>query len=442
MPALNTPSSDGKPGRRLWPLDVAGTAGLLAYAGLAVLTRAEGAMALRHYFGLLGVAWLALLAAWAWRAEGRGLVRRIWFWGVAFRLVGLWGQPVLEDDWARYLWDGRQFATVGTPYASAPLEHFADEQVPPEFQRLLDQINHPDVPTIYGPVCQFVFLLSYGTAPAQLWPLKLALVLADLLTLGLLLRATRPGYALLYAWCPLVIQETAFSAHPDALGIFFAVAALVAFQKQRWPWVAVCLALGGGARIYALLLAPFLLWPAPRRYWLLFAAALAALHAPFWWQGAGANGLSAFARHWEFNSFAFAVVAPLAGVGTAKVVCGLLFLAFASVCFWNWRERAGGPRPPWPRGDWLFGAFFLLSPVVNPWYLLWLVPFVARTPSAAGVTALAVVSLSYATGMNLGDPSLGAYAHPGWVRPAEFSAVLLAALWDWRRAARSEGEAD
>ena len=77
--------------------------------------------------------------------------------------------------------------------------------------------------------------------------------------------------------------------------------------------------------------------------------------------------------------------------------------------------------------------FFLLAPVVNPWYLLWLLPFVALRPTAAGVTALAVVSLSYACGLNLGIDSLGAYGHPGWVRPVEIGAVAAALLWDWRR---------
>lgn len=84
----------------------------------------------------------------------------------------------------------------------------------------------------------------------------------------------------------------------------------------------------------------------------------------------------------------------------------------------------------------VFGAFFLLSAVVNPWYLLWLLPFVAKNPTATGVTALVAVSLSYAHGLHLPDSNLAPYQVAAWVRPAEIGAVLLAALWDNRRALR------
>ena len=70
---------------------------------------------------------------------------------------------------------------------------------------------------------------------------------------------------------------------------------------------------------------------------------------------------------------------------------------------------------------------------MNPWYLLWLLPFVALNPTAAGLTALAAVSLSYATGLNLSDPALDNFAHPSWVRPIEYGAVALAAAVDWWR---------
>jgi hypothetical protein len=73
-------------------------------------------------------------------------------------------------------------------------------------------------------------------------------------------------------------------------------------------------------------------------------------------------------------------------------------------------------------------VFFLLSPVLNPWYLVWLVPFAAAQPTARSVALLIVVPLSYATGLNLGDATLATYAQPLWVRPVEFGIVILAAL--------------
>ena len=125
------------------------------------------------------------------------------------------------------------------------MAHFDDPALPDRFRVVLDNINHPDVKTIYGPGCEAAFLLSYWIAPGQLWPWKLLLFGADLLTLRLLTGALGARRALLYAWCPLLIQETAFNAHPDVLAIAAVVGALVAFQRQRWFWMAIWMALAG-----------------------------------------------------------------------------------------------------------------------------------------------------------------------------------------------------
>ncbi len=424
-------------------IDLAGALALAAFGCLAVLSRKPGGAGLWPFLLLLAIAWGAVL--WAFFAQRQEtekfLIRRIWFWGILFRLAGLLGAPILEDDYFRYLWDGRMFALTGNPYSTAPGDHFADANMPANFRAVLDAINHPDVPTIYAPVCQFVFLAGYWIAPGELWPLKIFLLLADLLTLRLLLGMAKPGNVLLYAWCPLLIKETAFTAHPDTLGILFLVAAVHGFTKNKPARVAVFCALAMGAKIFAAPLVPLLLWRAPKKYWLLYGGVWTALYLPFWVQGTAGDfaGLIAFLGQWEFNSTAFAVFSAWFGSQSARLLCGIIFGVF--YVWFVMRFHAPHTRHhPIPRGDLLYGVFFLLAAVVNPWYLLWLLPFVAVFPSAAGVTALIAVSLSYAHGLNLGTQSLGAFEHPGWVRPAEFAAILLAAGWDWRRRLRTAAE--
>ena len=82
----------------------------------------------------------------------------------------------------------------------------------------------------------------------------------------------------------------------------------------------------------------------------------------------------------------------------------------------------------------MFGTLLLCSATVNPWYLLWLAPFVAWRPTPAGLAALALVSLSYLTGLNLGWPTLDNFAHPWWVRPLEYGGIGIAAVAGWWRA--------
>jgi hypothetical protein len=437
---------------RAWHL--LGLLGLAGWVALAVVShRVEHP--LLWYLGTQAWAWLVFVAAWrlARRADSSGGWRAILLWAVLFRLCGLMAAPVMEDDHFRFLWDGRQFAVTGNPYATAPADHFDDETVPPRFQEILDQINYPHVPTIYGPVCQLDFLVSHWIAPGQLWPWKLLVAGCDLVLLALVvLLAGRAGQgtgvmvaALLMGWCPLAVFETSVNAHPDVVGVALLVGAV--WMRTRASMVAcgVLCGLAVAAKLFALPLAPFLLW----RSWKAaagFAGAVVLANAPFWLQGSTGElaGLAAFAREWEFNSSLYALAKLAWGPDAGRAVCGALF---AVVWLWllaRWARRhpVASAHFTLPPGDLVFGALLLFSATVNPWYLLWLAPFVALRPSLAGLSAMALVSLSYVTGLNAGLPHLGNFEHPVWVRWVEYGAwALVVALGAVLRGARaSAGE--
>lgn len=416
-------------------IDLAGAFILGNWVWLAKLSHSPEGVSVWGFLLLMALAWLGVIWTWFWlrgaEVDARALLIRLWFWAVLFRLAGFVGEPVLENDYFRYLWDGRQFALSGNPYASAPIDHFADAGLPDRFQEILDNINYPEVPTIYGPVTEVAFLVSYWISPGHLWPLKLLLLLADLLTIRFLLDLTTVRNVFLYAWCPLLIKETIFTAHADSLGILLLVAGFHASVRGRFARLAVLSGLAVGAKILATLLVPFLLCRSGRRYWAPFVATLAAVYLPFWLQGSAADlaGLKAFLSEWEFNSSVSGILAWLVGATVGKLVCGVFFSAAWIAYFTHWRSRMPDALP---RGDWIYGVFFILSATVNAWYLLWLLPFVAIFPSLTGVTFLAAVSLAYISRSNLGDGTLFA-GHPSWVRPLEYGAILIALLIDWRR---------
>ena len=306
----------------------------------------------------------------------------MFLWAVVFRVCGLIGDPFFEDDFNRYLWDGYRFATTGTPYGVAPEAFFVDPDVPAAFHRLLDGINNPELPTIYAPTTQIVFLLGYWLQPGSVATLQLILILVDLVTIALLLRLVPARSVILYAWSPLVIKEIAFTAHPDGVGVCLRLAAITLAWKRRWRSGAVCLGMAAGAKMFALVLAPLVLARAPARHWALFGLTLAALYVPFVLSG-GTNleSLQVFAREWEFNSAAFGLLTAVLDRFDAKLVLGLMYAAFwvrYAVEF----SRSGSHAIP--RGDWLYGALLVVSPVINPWYLLWLLPFAVIFPSALG----------------------------------------------------------
>ena len=426
-------------------VSAAGALCATAYLLLAWTTHALPRIPLALFFGVFGLVTGATLWTF-WKLTQEPIftaARWVLLWAVLFRLIGFYGQPVYEDDFYRYLWDGRTVALGGNPYLHPPAEAFGDDSLPPKFQNILDRINFPEVPTIYGPAAQAAFAVAYWIDPGELWPLKLIFLCADLATLFLLFGLLeRKCYIVIYAWSPLLIKEISFSAHVDILAVCLLVAAIERFAARKPAVASALLALAAGSKVIALLFAPFLLLGnggKPRiRAGLVFAGTLLLIYAPFFLRGGvEAQGLGVFLQRWEFNSSAFAIFQWAFGEQAGRLVSlGL----FAVALLWLLRAHWRAAPQTIPPGDVLLALFFLFSPVANPWYFVAMIPFVTLRPSAWGLTLLSTVFLSYITGLNLGSATLPPFNHPAWVRPLEILPVIATAVWGLRKL-RTDGDA-
>jgi hypothetical protein len=302
--------------------------------------------------------------------------------------------------------------------------------VPEPLQSVLSEVNYPDIPTIYAPVLQAWCALAAALEPGALWPFKFLLIAADLVILWRLWREVSPRAAVLYGWCPLVIHETSANAHAEVLAILPLFAAWLAFRSGRPLRGGLWLGLAVASKVTAVLAVPFLL---PLKNWragLACAAAALVPYLPFWVRGLPGewDGLHRFAGEWEFNSSIVGLLELALSPGLAKAIAGTLALLLLAVLVWKWRTVPVADR----RLDWVFGIPLILSAVVNPWYLLWMAPFAAihgssRTAWVAW-SAMASISLSYATALNLGLPGTEPFLHPIWVRPVEYGLILAALL--------------
>jgi len=418
--------------RFLSPIDLGGIACLLAYGFISWITQSSGDPPLHLFIGLSAcVAGITFILYMYYRrhSDQKISVPRLIVWSVAFRVCGLIGGPFYEDDFYRYLWDAFRFIQDGTPYGISPEAFFHDMDVPAKFQRILDGINYPELPTIYGPVTQLVFLGGYGLSPGSVTALQGIMVLFDLMTIALLLRLASAPAVLLYAWSPLVIKEIAFTAHPDGVAVFFVLAAVLLAQRDKIYGTAIFLALAVGTKILALLVVPFILVRAGFRAWGIFLITLFLIYLPFILQGStDLYSFFVFAREWEFNAALFSLFKPWMTNSTARMVCGGL-LAISLMIYYVVYRRTAFPRRV-IRGDWIYGGLFAIWPVVNSWYLIWLLPFAVIRPSAWAWTASFAVLLSYITGLNLDNMQMHPFAHPDWVRPLEYGLILSAMIYD------------
>ena len=321
---------------------------LCAYTILALYSLKAGRLPLGIWWSVQAVGWIS--CAWFLRTVTAGWPATPWIVAsaLAFRVCGLWATPTLEDDYQRYLWDGWRTIQDGSPYDRAPQEFFSvPEKRPPGIETALNELNNPDLTTIYAPVTQLLFAAAAAIAPGSLLTLKLFLLLIDFGILLLLLASGGRRAAWFYGWCPLVVTENAFHAHPEAWALLWLIAAWICANRQRYLFAGALAGIAVGAKIFALLAVPFLAWRRPAVVGAGFLAALGLIYGPILASGSSAEwaGLHAMAGYFEFNSFGFALLARLCGPSAARVLWLILFGLIAALLFarWAWQKRSPAP---------------------------------------------------------------------------------------------------
>ena len=145
--------------------------------------------------------------------------------------------PNLSHDSWRYVWDARVTLLGYSPYVNGP-----GAQI---FVHLRDFIyansRFRDVPTIYPPGAQAIYILSYLIAPSNLYVLKGIFIGFDMVTCGALAYylyrlGLDPRRAIIYAWCPLPIVEFAIQGHVDVLTVTFTVLAVLCATREGMGW--------------------------------------------------------------------------------------------------------------------------------------------------------------------------------------------------------------
>ncbi len=246
----------------------------------------------------------------------------IFIFGIAFRLVLLFSTPIQEVDIYRYIWDGLTTNQGADPYQYPPAAIISDVDylkrspnsdpswpgvIPPTLnqdmeqlvrlaathegvEKVLRQVNHSYLTTLYPPVSQWVFAAATGSVPVDSSPtrfifaIKVVIILFDIgtavLVVLLLSKIGLPTtWSIVYLWCPLLMKEFANSGHLDSIAVFFCTAGILAtvvglgFERGRasqsssrtdihsliWFSIAgLALALAVGAKLYPVVIFP--LW--------------------------------------------------------------------------------------------------------------------------------------------------------------------------------------
>jgi alpha-1,6-mannosyltransferase len=361
--------------------------------------------------------------------------RLVFLLAIATRLPPLFSVPLMDDDFFRFLWDGHQITQGLSPYTSAPSEHFLRTDITADWAVVLSEINHPDVPTIYGPSLQAIFWLASMLGGADPVALRSLLVAADVGLVALLLRAgATPWLVMLYVVNPLVIKEVGFSLHPDSLiGLWLTLMLLAALRRRSFI-LGICAALVVCAKLPLVLLAAALnMRLETHRRGVAWCALLTlCAYLPFVIPNTAEPfaGLRAFADVWRYNALGFVVFERLSDSGLgARSMLAIFYVTCGAILSY----RVAHQKTPLATGLVLFFALILFAaPTVNPWYWMPLLPL--GIVAAVHDRVLLITPWVGSFALMLGYCNGGLLADLGWsashvaARVSEFSVLAPASL--------------
>ena len=434
------------------PMLALAAATTVAYGALVVLDANTGT--LRGPTTSTTVTWclfafvIFCVAGW-WNERRPATVTLIWSAAVLFRVVVAFTQPTLSDDVYRYLWEGHVATQGVSPYSYSINDEALDHIAIPA----RDLSNNQDLASPYLPTAHAVFTSAALMLPSEPWVMQTIMIsfelaAAALLSMLLVACGIPKHRMLLYLWNPLVVVEISHGAHVDALMLMLVCAALAAtFHPpswlQRW-WIApVALAAATLTRPLPLVLLPvvWFIWQSRQRA--LYVAATIVAIVPFglasgWGLSETNNGTGVFgsAREYsetfEFNNETFHWIRTIAeafssdSASAGRVIVAIIVIAMFGVATTLARQRTE-PLDLMRIGALMLGTYVVLTPILQPWYLVMLaawLPLLAPTTGESRVRWLhiapwgwlmATVGFSYLTYSN---PS--AFGELVWVRRLEW----------------------
>jgi len=328
--------------------------------------------------------------------------------------------PGPDDDIHRYVWDGRVQRLGFNPYTVVPNDPAFAGLHTPETRTL----NNPDLPSPYPPGAQ-LFFRAIIAIHESVFALKAAFVVCDfaivLILLDLLRRSGQGAHwVLAFAWNPLLATEVAGSGHIDILGVMLLLMSFAALGRRWRATAALTFGLAVAVKFLPIVLLP-LYWRRVRiRDGVLAAVVVGLLYVPFLNHGRIPIGsLGIYVQSFRFNDPVFAA---LERVAAPQLVVGLAVLVGLLTAIWL-RSKA----PVWSAESfaWPMAASLLCAPVVYPWYLLWLLPFVRSISTMPLIVwTVSIIPTYYVWHLRmLGRPWLV----PGWAMLLEYGLVAMAA---------------
>ncbi len=324
-----------------------------------------------------------------------GLLIRILFFNV--------NPEVLSDDVYRYIWDGKVQYHGINPYLHPP-----DSE---ELNNLKDniyfpKINHKQYRTIYPPLSQFIFLLSYAVSGNSFIFYRILYLLCDFLICFVIYKLLRKKkFILLLVFSPIIILEAYIGIHIDIIGVALFIAALYFYIKNKdFPALVFALLACFIKYIFIFALPLFFIYHKQTNIFtgnnklpdivknlaakiVITILITIGLYLPFF-NDFIFEQLFIYNKYWEFNSSLYSIIKFLFNNSAPTVKLALTGLSLSFIYLHKnliFTDKI----------KYSLWAALLLNNVLYPWYLLWIVPLLVFKISREELFLISIIFLSY-----------------------------------------------
>ncbi len=358
----------------------------------------------------------------------------ILLFALLFRLPLIPLDSALSSDIYRYVWEGKIQARAGiNPYVHPPLD---DRLVVLRDEKIYPFINRKESPTVYPAGAQLLFALAHRAGVDTPQRLKSVALIADALTVVLLLLILRQlqlplSRVIIYAWNPLLIYELFYSGHLESFMLPPLLGFIYLFLRGWLVGAGVALGLATAIKLVpAFLLATL----APgKRLKVAIPLVFTVGFAYLFYASAGTRILGFLPTYFSDPNEIFNLgIFQLALLWITRVLSfpalWIRFVLFAflfAILVVISRVRRTSPVDI-IRGSYVVLSSYLLLiyPAFHPWYLCTLIPFLCVIPSRAWILFSLLLPLSYFKYLTA-DGTM-----PAWITLAQFIPLYGLLIWE------------
>ena len=364
--------------------------------------------------------------------------------GLFFRLIFLYSEPNLSQDFFRFIWDGELVRNFINPYLQVPNTLIEQPDLvisnAKELHNGMGGLSARHFSN-YPPLNQFIFalaaLLGGKSILGSIVVMRLVIIGADIgiLYFGrkLLKNINRsPHLILWYFLNPLVLIELTGNLHFEGVMLFFFVWALYLLSVHKWQWAAVVYACSISVKLVPLLFLPLFLKYFPLKRSILFYVIVGAvsllLFAPFHSSEFITNyseTIGLWFSNFEFNAGLWNVIKYIGVQFDAKpwelirtygkitpIVTVILVLLLTFI-------RKNEKLPVLISSMLVvLSIYYFMSTTVHPWYVIFLVVLGMFGEYRFPIVWSAVIVLSYFA------YSLTDFKENGWLLALEYCTVF------------------